>query len=53
MIQRFTTRTGSLDRSVWLFALLLLLMLLPAGFVLWFMNEAIDSQSEAARRSVM
>jgi signal transduction histidine kinase len=52
MIQRFTTRTGSLDRSIWLFALLLLLMLLPAAFVLWFMNEAIASQSETARRSV-
>jgi signal transduction histidine kinase len=53
MIKRFSTRPGSLDRSIWLFALLLLLMLLPAGFVLWFMNEAVVSQSEAARRSVL
>src|SRR5688572_8819916 len=42
-----------LDRSTGLFALLVLLMLLPAGFVLWFMNETITTQAEVARRSVL
>jgi signal transduction histidine kinase len=42
----------SLDRSLWLFALVVLLMLLPAAFVLWFMNETITTQAEAARRTV-
>jgi signal transduction histidine kinase len=46
-------RASSLDRSLSLFALLVLLMLLPAGFVLWFMNETITTQSAAARRSVL
>jgi two-component system phosphate regulon sensor histidine kinase PhoR len=42
----------SFDRSVPLFALVVLLMLLPAAFVLWFMNETITTQADAARRSV-
>src|SRR5687767_11305860 len=42
----------SFDRSLWLFALVVLLMLLPAAFVLWFMNETITTQAQAARRSV-
>jgi len=42
-----------LDRSAWLFALLVLVMLLPAGIVLWFMNEAISTQAAAARRTVL
>jgi signal transduction histidine kinase len=41
-----------LDRGTSLFVLLVLLTLLPAGFVLWFMNEAVTTQSAAARRSV-
>ena len=43
---------GFLDRGASLAALLVLLMLVPAGFVLWFMNEAVTTQAEAARRSV-
>ena len=39
--------------GAWPFALLVLLMLLPSGFVLWFMNEAVTTQTEAARRSVL
>src|SRR5688572_4350032 len=35
-----------------LFVLLILAMLLPAAFVLWFMNEAVTQQSAAAQRSV-
>src|SRR5918994_2630333 len=46
-------RASSLDPSTPLFALLVLLMLLPAGFVLWFMNEAITTQAAAARTSVL
>jgi signal transduction histidine kinase len=38
---------------LWPFALLVLLVLLPAGFVLWFMNEAIVTQSAVARRTVI
>ena len=38
---------------VWPFALLVLLVLLPAGFVLWFMNEAIATQSAVATRTVL
>ena len=35
-----------------LFALLVLLTLLPAGFVLWFMNAAVTAESESARQRV-
>jgi signal transduction histidine kinase len=38
---------------LWPFALLVLLVLVPAGFVLWFMNEAIATQSAIAQRSVL
>lgn len=41
------------DRSSWLVPLFLILgVLLPAGCVLWFMNDAATSQAAAARRSV-
>jgi signal transduction histidine kinase len=42
-----------LDRSTWLFGLLLVLMLLPAAAVLWFMNEAVTTQQAAARQQVL
>src|SRR5688572_26843520 len=48
----FRSRSAPLDRSIWLFVLLVLAMLLPAAFVLWFMNEAVTAQSAAAERSV-
>ena len=53
MPRGFRSRTDWLDRSTWLLILLVVVMLLPAGFVLWFMNETITTQSEAARRSVV
>jgi signal transduction histidine kinase len=41
------------DRSISFFVLLALLTLLPAAFVLWFMNEAIATQTAAAQRSLL
>ena len=35
-----------------LFSLLVLLALVPAGFVLWFMNAAVTAESESARQRV-
>ena len=35
-----------------LFALLVLLTLVPAAFVLWFMNAAVTAESESARQRV-
>ena len=52
MSSRVRAAVDRLDRSVWLFVLLLLLMLLPAAFVLWFMNEAIVTRTAEAERSV-
>jgi signal transduction histidine kinase len=41
------------DRSLWVLALFVLVgVLLPTGCVLWFMNVAVRSQAESARRSV-
>lgn len=42
-----------LDRRTSFFVLLALLMLLPAACVLWFMNEAVRTQSAAARQRVL
>lgn len=42
-----------LDRSTWLFMLLILVVLVPAACLLWFMNEAVTAQSAAARQSVL
>ena len=47
------TRTDGRDRHPSLIVLLVLLTLLPAACVLWFMNEAVQVQSEAARRSML
>lgn len=41
------------DRHTSLIVLLVLLTLLPAAFVIWFMNEAVQVQSEASRRSTV
>jgi signal transduction histidine kinase len=41
-----------LDGSAALSALLVLLMVLPAAFVIWFMNEAIATRTAEAKRSV-
>src|SRR4029079_4486469 len=42
-----------LDGSVWLFVLLALLTLLPAGCVLWFMNDALARESAASHQRVL
>jgi signal transduction histidine kinase len=44
---------ASHDRATWLVLLFLLLgVLAPTACVLWFMNEAVRSQSDSARRSL-
>lgn len=52
MVSRLTAPADWADRSAWLFALLVLLMLLPAAFLLWFMNEAIVTRTAEAERGV-
>jgi two-component system, OmpR family, phosphate regulon sensor histidine kinase PhoR len=47
------TRPDGRDRHTSLIALLVLLTLLPAACVLWFMNEALEVQSDAVRRSML
>ena len=49
----FHSPSDGRDRNLSLLALLVLLTLLPAAFVLWFMNEAVQVQSEASRRLVL
>src|SRR4029450_12863303 len=46
----FSSSSDGRERHTWLVGLLVLLTLLPAAFVLWFMNEAVQVQSEARRR---
>ena len=46
----FTSAPDGRERHTWLVVLLALLTLLPAAFVLWFMNEAVQVQTEARRR---
>jgi hypothetical protein len=46
----FTSSSDGRERHTWLVGLLVLLTLLPAAFVLWFMNEAVQVQTEARRR---
>ena len=46
----FTSSADGRERHTWLVGLLVLLTLLPAAFVLWFMNEAVQVQTEARRR---
>jgi signal transduction histidine kinase len=40
-------------RGGWPFVVLVVVMLLPAAFALWFMNEAITTQASAARQRVL
>jgi signal transduction histidine kinase len=49
----FTRSADGRDRHTSLIVLLVLLTLLPAACVLWFMNEAVQVQSDAARRSML
>ena len=46
----FPSSADGRERHTWLVVLLVLLTLLPAAFVLWFMNEAVQVQTEARRR---
>jgi signal transduction histidine kinase len=46
----FSSSSDGRERHTWLVALLVLLTLLPAAFVLWFMNEAVQVQTETRRR---
>ena len=47
------TGGGVFVRGGWPFAVLVVVMLLPAAFALWFMNEAITTQASAARQRVL
>ncbi len=47
------TPTDGRDRHTSLLLLLVLLTLLPAACVLWFMNEAVQVQSDASRRTTL
>ena len=49
----FTATADGRDRHTSLIALLVLLTLLPAACVLWFMNEAVQVQSDASRRTTL
>jgi signal transduction histidine kinase len=41
------------DHGIWLFVLLGLIVLVPAACLVWFMNQAVEAQSAAARQSVL
>jgi signal transduction histidine kinase len=47
------TSGGVFVRGGWPFVVLVVVMLLPAAFALWFMNEAITTQASAARQRVL
>ena len=47
------TRTRPLDRSIWFFVLLGLIVLVAASSLSWLMSEAVEAQSAAARQSVL
>ena len=53
MAREFRLPADRLDRGVWLFVLFVVLTLLPAAGVLWFMNEAITTQAEFGRQRVL
>jgi signal transduction histidine kinase len=50
---RLRTHGGDRERGIGLVALLLVAILVPSAGVLWFMNEAITTQSAAARQSIL
>jgi signal transduction histidine kinase len=51
---RFQPRATNLDHGSWtVLVLLLLAVLAPTACVLWFMNEAINNQREAARQKLV
>ncbi|HVG56173.1 MAG TPA: ATP-binding protein [Vicinamibacterales bacterium] len=49
----FAPATDRRDRHTSLIVLLVLLTLLPAACVLWFMNEAVQVQADASRRTTL
>ncbi len=53
MALRSRGASDRIDKHTWLFVLLLLVVLVPIGCVLWFMNEAVAAQSAAARQTVL
>ena len=50
---RARASSGILVRGGWPFAALIVGTLLPAAFVVWFMNEAITTQASSARQRVL
>ena len=52
-VRVFFPASNGRDRHTSLVVLLVLLTLLPAVFVLWFLNEAVQGQSEASRRTAL
>src|SRR5688500_18398927 len=50
---KLRTRASDRDRAIWLGVLILLAALVPAAYVLWFTNDAISTQSAAARQRVL
>jgi signal transduction histidine kinase len=53
MAQALARTRALLDHSIGLFVLLGLIVLVPAACLVWFMNEAVEAQSAAARQSVL
>ena len=49
----FTSSAGGRDGNTSLIVLLVLLTVLPAACVVWFMNEAVQVQAEASRRTAL
>jgi signal transduction histidine kinase len=52
-VRVFTRAADGRDRHTSLVVLLVLLTVLPAACVLWFMNEAVQVQSEASHRAAL
>lgn len=50
MAIKLRTPAGWLDGSAWVFVALALLTLVPAGCVLWFMNDALTRESASSRQ---
>lgn len=53
MAQALARTRAPLDRSIWFFVLLGLIVLVAAASLSWLMSEAVEAQSAAARQSVL
>jgi signal transduction histidine kinase len=51
-MKRGVRTSGTRDGGTWLFVLIVLLTLMPSACVLWFMNEALATESAAAAQRV-